>query len=126
MEEGTDLGIKISQSGKFFAHVSEKINKCNAIIGQVRRNLRVRTKNSLKLIWNTLILPILGYASMAWYQNLPGINRDLNGVYSRFWKLSNERIPHEVLSRVEYIEWQSLKVLNKISNGNYPIDRDIF
>ena len=63
---------------------------------------------------------------MACYKKLPGINRVLNGVYSRFWKLSNIGIPQEVLSPVEYIEWQSLKVVNKISNGNYPIDKDIF
>ena len=125
VEEGTDLGVKITTSGKFYAHVEEKVNKCNSIIGQIRRNLKVRTVKCLSLIWNTLILPTLCYAGPAWYQNLPGLNRDLNGVYTRFWKLFRGPIP-DVMTPIEYIECQSLKIAHKIINDNYPVKKNIF
>ena len=126
IEEGTDLGIKISKSGKFFDHVNEKVNRCYSIIGQIRRNLKVRTERSMTLIWNTLILPTLCYASPAWYQNYPGINRSLNEVYTKFWKLFWGPIPDGVLTPVEYIEIQSMKITKKILDENYPIKKDIF
>ena len=126
LEEGVDLGVKVTRNGKFFAHVNEKVNRCYSIIGQIRRNLKVRTERSMTLIWNTLILPTLCYASPAWYQNYPGINRSLNEVYKKFWKLFWGPIPDGVLTPVEYIEIQSMKVAKKILDGDYPVDKNIF
>ena len=54
-----------------------------------------------------------------------GVNRDLNGVYTRFWKLFRGPIP-EVLTPVELIECQSLKIAYKIIHDNYPAKKDIF
>ena len=50
---------------------------------------------------------------------------DLNGVYTRFWRLFNGPIP-EVMSPVEYIECQSLKIVHKIQNDNFPLNKEIF
>ena len=65
------------------------------------------------------------YGAPAWYQNFAGMNRALNGVYTRYWKLYNGPTP-QIMTPIEFIECQLLKIAHKIHNDNYPIKRDIF
>ena len=124
-ETAKDLGVNITKNLKFNHQVGIKTKKCFQIIGQIKRTIRTRKEETLKTLWNTLILPTLLYASSVWYQETAGINLELQRVCSRFWKMLPSAA-EKVLTPVEEVLKNNLLMMKRIMSSSTSIKAENF
>ena len=65
-----DLGVILDVELKFEKHISEKINKANAIMGLIRRSFSYLGPELFKKLYLTFVRPHLEYAQAVWHPHL--------------------------------------------------------
>jgi hypothetical protein len=86
-DEERDLGIKITSNLKWTKHCIEIENKCNRILGYIKRTFNYKNKEIVINLYKSLVLPHLEFAVTLWAPNLEkDINR-LERVQARATKL---------------------------------------
>ena len=93
-----DLGVTFYTSLNFRQHIGNMIAKANSRVGLVKRAFSKLYPNSLKLLYKSLIRPILEYCSAAWYPLYKGDEQEIEKAQRRATKL----VPH--LSALSYPE----------------------
>ena len=58
-----DLGVYLSNDLKWDFHINYMINKANRVLGMINHTFKYRDKNSLKLLFTSLVRPQLEYAA---------------------------------------------------------------
>ena len=61
-----DLGIYIDAELKFTKHIEEKVNTANRLLGYLRRTFKFLNKETLSLLYKSLIRPHLEFGSCIW------------------------------------------------------------
>ena len=61
-----DLGVYIDADLKFTKHVEEKVNTANRLLGYLRRTFKYLNKDTLSLLFKSLIRPHLEFGSCIW------------------------------------------------------------
>ena len=86
-EEHKDLGIKMSDSGNFEAHISGIIKKARQKIGWLCRSFRSRDINFMRKMYITYVRPQLEYCSVLWGPNEGPLMDKIEKVQSDYTKL---------------------------------------
>jgi len=58
-----DIGITTDSKLEFEDHIIEKVNKAYSILGVIRRSFEYLDKNTLAMLFKSLVRPHLGYAN---------------------------------------------------------------
>ena len=61
-----DVGVTIDDNLNFEKHMTEKINKANAVLGAIRRSFQYLDNRTFKLLYTSLVRPIIEYANPIW------------------------------------------------------------
>ena len=65
-ETEKDLGILIDTKLQFSRHIAEKVNKANSIAGLIRRSFKSLDKYLFRILFTTVVRPIIEYGSQIW------------------------------------------------------------
>ena len=60
--EEKDLGVIFDKDLKFTPHVNQIVMKANRVLGTIKRTFASRDANTIRLLYVTLVRPILDYA----------------------------------------------------------------
>ena len=66
-DEEKDLGIYVDRVLSFEGHVEKAVAKANQILGLVKRTMTYLDKDTLKLLYCSLVRPHLEYANVVWH-----------------------------------------------------------
>ena len=102
--EVKDLGVIVDSELSFEEHISNKIQKANAIVGLIRRSFTHLDHKSFKKLFTAFVRPHLEYAQSVWAPYLKKYINQIENVQARATKLVDN------LSNLEYPE--RLKRLN--------------
>ena len=68
--EEKDLGVVFDKDLKFTSHVNQIVMKANRVLGIIKCTFASRDANTIRLLYVTLVRPILDYASTVWNPHL--------------------------------------------------------
>ena len=81
----SDLGVTYSSDFSFSDHIHSTVLKANRLLGFIYRSSKSHFNlNSLKILFESLVVPILTYASVIWSPYTDKESKLLEGVYHRF------------------------------------------
>ena len=122
--EQKDLGVTVSNDLKPTKHISSIVKKANQRTGMIRRCFSNLTAKKISILYQTIIRPLLEYASPVWS---PWYSKDINlleQTQKRCLKLSHEPVKLDSLqtrrNTTDIIETY------KITNGLYKVNKDHF
>ena len=75
--EAKYLGVTISSDLRWSKHVSNTEKKANKVLGFLRRNLRIVSKDTREMAYKSMVRPILEYAATVWD---PHTEKDSNSI----------------------------------------------
>jgi hypothetical protein len=81
-DEERDLGILVDRTLSFNGHIEKAIAKANQILGLIKRTLVYFDRDTLKLLYCSLVRPHLEYANVVWhpqYKNISSCWRGCRG-----------------------------------------------
>ena len=92
-----DLGVLFDTDMNFKHHIKTIINKANQRVGMIRRHFSKLNGQSLKLLYKTLIRPILEYCNVVWFPLTKHDTQEIEKVQHRATKLvsSIAHLPYE-------------------------------
>ena len=61
-----DLGIWVQSDGKWDTHIQTVSNKCLQRLGLINRTFKYKTEYAMKLLYTSLVRPILEYGNIVW------------------------------------------------------------
>jgi len=130
--EERDLGIVIDGDLKFTSHVNEIVMKANKVLGTIKCTIISRDANTIRLLYITLVRPILDYGSTTWNPHLIKNMRKLEPLQRRatklipsFYNMSySERL--QQLSSLYHRTRMDLIMTYKILNNLVSVDKDYF
>ena len=67
VKEAKDLGVIIDTRLSFDAHINNKTNKANSILGIIRRSYTHLDESILMILYKALVRPYLEYANTIWH-----------------------------------------------------------
>ena len=102
MDEEKDLGVTIDSELSFEAHMDDKINKANGILGLIRRTFTYLDKDILLTLYKALVRPHLEYANTLWKPRAKKYIKSIENVQIRATGLIPElkHLPYEERLRV--------------------------
>ena len=133
--EEKDLGVVFDKDLKFTSHVNQIVMKANRVLGIIKRTFASRDANTIRLLYVTLVHPILDYASTVWNPHLMKNIRKLEAVQRRATKLIpffynltySERLQELNLPSLLYRRTRmDLIMTYKILNNLVSVDKDYF
>ena len=133
--EEKDLGVVFDKDLKFTSHVNQIVMKANRVLGIIKRTFASRDANTIRLLYVTLVRPILDYASTVWNPHLMKNIRKLEAVQRRATKLIpsfynltySERLQELNLPSLLYRRTRmDLIMTYKILNNLVSVDKDYF
>ena len=87
VKEEKDLGVIFDEHLHFNTHIKEIIHKANNVLGIIKRTFNSRDANLIRLLYTTLVRPILDYSSTIWNPHQMGVIHELENVQRRATKL---------------------------------------
>ena len=103
-EEEKDVGVLFDQNLDFRKHIKTMISKANQRVGLIKRSFSRLNIHSFKILYKSLVRPILEYCSAIWYPLYKTDALEIEKVQRRATKLVPE------LRKLDYSE--RLKALN--------------
>ena len=85
--EEKDLGVHVDSELKFEDHMSNKINKANALVGLIRRSFSHLDGKMFKKLYPAFVRPHLEYAQAVWQPHLVKHKKIIENVQKRATKL---------------------------------------
>ena len=82
-----DLGVTFDTSLNFKTHIGNMIAKANSRVGLVKRAFSKLNPHSFKILYKSLIRPILEYCSVVWHPLYKGDEQEIEKVQRRATKL---------------------------------------
>ena len=133
VKEEKDLSVIFDEHLHFNTHIKEIIHKANNVLGTIKRTFNSRDANLIRLLYTTLVRPILDYSSTIWNPYQMGVIRELENVQRRATKLIqslqsltySERLQNLNLPSLSYRRNRmDLIMTYKILNENVLVDKD--
>jgi len=125
------LGITIQSNMKFDQHILNITKKANKNLGMLRRCLQGAPETTCLLAFNTIVRPILEYASPVWSPFTIGLVRNVDMIQRRAirWVFSLKKLDsvtesmkeHDIKSLLERRKDLDLMFLKRIEFGCYNI-----
>ena len=103
-----DLGVIFDNNLQFKSHITHIIHKANNVLGTIKRTFSSRDAHTIRLLYTTLVCPILDYASTIWNPHLMGSIRDLEKIQKRATKLIPSLQHLSYLERHQHLNLPSL------------------
>ena len=125
-----DLGIVIDSKLHFTQHIQEKVNKAYQLLGIIRRNFALISKDVFLLLYKVLVRSQLEYGSVVYYPHSKGLIFELEKVQKRATKLIHEYKDLSYKERLRKLKLPTLKYrrargdmiqVYKIVHGIYDI-----
>ena len=85
-----DLGVIIDKNMKFTSQVASQVKKANKVLGMIKRNFEIGSKEVFQLLYSTLVRPHLEYAVQVWNPHCQGQKKKLEQVQRRATKMVRE------------------------------------
>lgn len=85
-----DVGVKFDPSLEFRTHIKEMTAKANSRVGLIKRSFSKLNEQSLKIVYKSLVRPILEYCSVIWCPLYKSDILEIEKVQRRATKL----VPH--------------------------------
>ena len=135
VQEERDLGVTFDEHLHFNTHIKEIIHKANNVLGTIKRTFNSRDANVIRLLYTTLVRPILDYSSTIWNPDQMGVIRELENVQRRATKLIpslqnltySERLQNLNLPSLSYRRNRmDLIMTYKILHEDVAVDKDYF
>lgn len=104
-----DLGITISNDLKFSDQCNIAYNKANKILGMVSRNFSYKTKETVKLLYTSMVRPHLEYAVQFWSPHYQKDIEKLERVQHRATKMIPEIRSKPYSERLKDLDLYSLE-----------------
>jgi len=131
------LGVTLSEDLSWNTHIDQSVKKANSRLNFVRRNLRSASEHTKTVAYQTLVRPLVEYASVVWDPHYVTQIKKLEMVQRSAARFVCNRYHNtsSVTSMLEYLNWQSLErrrqiarlcFMYKIVNGLIDIPRDIY
>ena len=133
--EEKDLGVVFDKDLKFTSHVNQIVMKANRVLGIIKRTFASRDANTIRLLYVTLVRPILDYASTVWnphlmknIHKLEAVQRRATKLIPSFYNLTySERLQELNLPSLLYRRTRmDLIMTYKILNNLVSVDKDYF
>ena len=107
----TYLGINIQNDLKWNLHVANNIKKANSIIGLLRRNIGSCRADTKALAYQSLVRPVLEYATSAWDPHLKSHVNNIEMVQRRAARFVNSdyRQTSSVSPMLSSLKWPTLQ-----------------
>ena len=104
------LGVDISGSLTWNSHIDRIASTPNRTLGLVRRNIKTKTSKVRKMAYNTLVRPLLEYASAVWDPHNKGQISQIEQVQRRAarWTVNNFDRQASVTRIVQDLGWHTL------------------
>ena len=135
VQEEKDLGVTFDGNLHFKTHINQIIHKANNVLGTIIRNFNSRDPVVIRLLYTTLLRPILDYASTIWNPHHLGNIRELENIQRRATKLIptlqnlpySDRLQSLNLPSLSYCQnHMDLIMTYKILNGAVLVDKEYF
>ena len=135
VKEEKDLGVIFDEHLHFSTHIKEIIHKANNVLGTIKQTFNSRDANLIRLLYTTLVRPILDCSSTIWNPYQMGVIRELENVQRRATKLipslqnltCSERLQNLYLPSLSYHRNRTdLIITYQILNENVLVDKDYF
>ena len=129
------MGVTFDRDLKFTDHINIIVQKANNVLGIIKRTFTYRDANSIRLLYTTLVRPILDYCSTVWYHLLLKNIRKLDLVQRRSTKIIPSLYDLSYTERLQRLNLQSLLyhrirmdliMTYKIINGLVDVDMNYF
>ena len=90
------MGVIFDEHLHFNTHIKQITHKANNGLGIIKRTFNSRDAAVIRLLYTTLVRPILDYSSTIWNPHQMGIIRELENVQRRATKLipSLQNLPY--------------------------------
>jgi hypothetical protein len=108
-DEERDLGVKITNNFKWTQHCIEVENKCNRILGYIKRTFKYKNREIVVNLYKSLVLPHLEYAVSLWAPNLEKDISRLERVQARATKLIPDIRHKSYIERIKELQLMTLK-----------------
>ena len=82
-----DVGVTFDTNFNFRSHIKNLISKANSRIGLIKRTFSKLNAQSFKLLYKSLVRPILEYCSSIWFPLFKGDSDEIEKVQRRATKL---------------------------------------
>nr|XP_054762251.1 uncharacterized protein LOC129268772 [Lytechinus pictus] len=62
-----DLGVLVDNELNYHAHVAQAVNRANQMLGLIKRIFTYLSRETLPVLFKTLVRPLLEYCNVIWY-----------------------------------------------------------
>ena len=119
-----DLGVIISNDLKPETHINDIIKKANRRVGLIKRCFTHFSPEKIKMLYTTMIRPVLEYGSSIWSPHLKKDINQLEKVQTRCLKISNDTV--RLTSLEDRREFQDMCETYKITSNLYNLEPSTF
>jgi hypothetical protein len=125
MKTSISLGVVFNAECIFYAQIKKVEDFINMMTSQIKKNVKNRSKELLKKIYNSYMLPKITYCSQVWHTGVEKHMRGIQKAVNNFWKLSySEETPKEFMEPKLELVLYDLVLLHKIYHGHSPLKFD--
>ena len=75
-----DLGILVSNSGKYKDHINSMVQKARQTMGWILRSFKTRNPTFMLTLFKAMVIPVLEYCCQLWSPSRVGLIRKIEGV----------------------------------------------
>ena len=130
--EEKDVGVLFDSSLTFRKHIRNMVAKANSRIGMIKRSFSMLSIQNFKLLYKSLVRPILEYCSSIWFPLYKGDVQEIEKVQRRATKLVKQIRNMDYPDRLKALKLTTLtyrrkrtdvlqvyRIINKIDNLNF-------
>ena len=105
------LGVTISSNLSWNNHISKTATKGNRALGFIRRNIKTSSKSTKERAYNSIVRPVLEYASSVWSPWQKDLSTTIENVQRRAARYVANRFDSRdsVSSMVSHLKWDTLE-----------------
>ena len=102
-----DLGVIMTNDGKFDDHINVVVSKVNNLVSWILRTFEARDEKTMLTLWKSLVIPHLDYCSQLWSPTKRGQQQKLELLQKNFLK--------KIHGLFQLTYWEQLSKLNLYS-----------
>lgn len=130
-----DLGIIVDKELKFHEQTAAAVKKANQVLGIIKKTIYTKSKNTIPLLYMSLVRPHLEYANAAWGPHYKMDQQKIEKVQRRATKLIEDIKHLSYQDRLRNLNMPSLQHRRlrgdiietyKIVTGLYDVDKETF
>jgi hypothetical protein len=104
-----DLGVTMSDTAKFSEHINIICQKARDMCSWIFRTFRTRAPEPMKILWKSMVLPILDYCSQLWCPIKAGQIQQIEAIQQYFTRRINIQEQPNYWQRLSKLKLYSLQ-----------------